>query len=78
MVLAVLKATILLEHWHIYADDIVLVALTPGSMRKLLSECDDFASEFDIVFNVSTSKFLVIVPYKRHYLCDILFKALRL
>ena len=58
-----------------YADDIVLIAPTPGAMRKLLSVCDDFASEFDIVFNASKSKFLVIVPYKKHYLNDILLKC---
>jgi len=47
-----------------YADDIVLIAPTPGAMRKMLSVCDDFASKFDIVFNASKSQFIVIVPYK--------------
>ena len=58
-----------------YADDIVLIAPTPGAMRKLLSVCDDFASEYDIVFNASKSKFVVIVPFKNSYLCSILFKC---
>ena len=29
-----------------YADDIVLIAPTPGAKRKLLSVCDDFASDY--------------------------------
>ena len=45
-----------------YADDIVLVSPTPYAMRKLLSICDTFASEFDIKFNASKSKFLVVIP----------------
>jgi len=51
-----------------YADDIVLVAPTPTAMRKLLSICDVFASEFDIIFNTEKSKFLVIVSGRRRSL----------
>jgi hypothetical protein len=53
----------------------VLIAPTPGAMRKLLSVCDEFASEFDIIFNASKSKFLVIVPFKKRHLCDIMYKC---
>jgi hypothetical protein len=51
-----------------YADDIVLVCPTPTSMRKLLSICDVYASEFDIIFNADKSKFLVIVSNNRRML----------
>jgi hypothetical protein len=48
-----------------YADDIVLVAPTASAMRKMLVICDDFASEFDLLFNAQKSKFLVVVPGSR-------------
>ncbi len=51
-----------------YADDIVLIAPTPNATRKLLAICDDFAAQYDIVFNADKSKFLVIVPQKRRFL----------
>jgi hypothetical protein len=34
-------------------------------MRKMLLICDDFASEFDLLFNAQKSKFLVVVPGSR-------------
>jgi len=51
-----------------YADDIVLVSPTPSAMRKLLAVCDYFAYQYNIVFNASKSKFLIIVPRSRHCL----------
>ena len=52
-----------------YADDIVLISPTPFAMRKLLSICDSFALEFDILFNAAKSKFLVILANKWRSLC---------
>ena len=46
-----------------YADDIVLIAPTPNATRKLLAICDDYAAQYDIVFNANKSKFLVIIPH---------------
>jgi hypothetical protein len=51
-----------------YADDIVLLAPTPTAMRKLLAICDEFASEFNIVFNANKSKCLAIMPRSKRYL----------
>jgi len=48
----------------INADDIVLISPTPFAMRRLLSICDDYALQYDIIFNASKSKFLVIVASK--------------
>jgi hypothetical protein len=42
-----------------YADDIVILAPTPSSMRSLLKICDSFASEFDVKFNSIKSKCLL-------------------
>ena len=56
-----------------YADDIVLVAPTPTAMRLMLVICDEFASEFDIKFNASKSKCVVIKAksvYRSCYLHD--------
>ena len=47
-----------------YADDIVLISLTPMGMRKLLFSCDTYASDFDIIFNASKSEFLVCIHGK--------------
>jgi len=43
-----------------YADDIVLISPTPCAMRKLLFICDNFAAQYDLVFNAVKSKFIVI------------------
>ena len=45
-----------------YADDIVLICPTPYAMRRLLTLCDSFAAKYDIKFNASKSKFLVVSP----------------
>ena len=45
-----------------YADDIVLICPSPYAMRRLLSLCDSFAAKFDLKFNASKSKFLVVIP----------------
>jgi hypothetical protein len=34
-----------------YADDLVLLAPTTGAMRRMLSICDCYASEYAMVFN---------------------------
>ena len=48
-------ASILLVHLHNYADDIVLIAPTPSSMRRLLSICDVYAAEYNISFIATKS-----------------------
>jgi len=45
-----------------YAYDVVLLAPTVRSMRALLDICDDFASEYDVVFNAAKSKCLIMKP----------------
>jgi Reverse transcriptase (RNA-dependent DNA polymerase) len=47
-----------------YADDIVLIAPSPLVMRRLLAICNAYASEYDIEFNGSKSKILVIASSK--------------
>jgi len=47
-----------------YAD-IVLVAPSASAMRRLLSICDYFASEYSISFNATKSKCMVISPHTR-------------
>ena len=34
-----------------YADDLVLLAPSATAMRRLLSVCDSFASEYNMLFN---------------------------
>jgi hypothetical protein len=45
-----------------YADDIVLLAPMVKAMRVLLKICDDFAANYDVVFNASKSKCVVTKP----------------
>ena len=52
-----------------YADDIVLLAPTASAMRHLLSLCDDFAAEYDILFNASKSKCIYFAP------CNIIIRS---
>jgi Reverse transcriptase (RNA-dependent DNA polymerase) len=47
------------------ANDIVLVAPTPTAMRKMLIICDEYAADYDIMFNPDKSKFLVNASRKR-------------
>ena len=39
-----------------YADDIVLLAPTANAMRHMLKVCDNYASDYSIIFNASKSK----------------------
>jgi len=55
-----------------YADDIVLISPTPFAMRRLLSICDDYALQYDIIFNASKSKFLVIVASRWRCLSNVM------
>jgi hypothetical protein len=45
-----------------YADDIVLIAPTPLAMRKLLNVCEKYANEYNIQFNASKTKSLIVKP----------------
>jgi hypothetical protein len=55
-----------------YADDLVLIAPTATALRKLLSICGEYASEYCITFNAAKSKCLVILPNKRRDLSNCL------
>ena len=38
-----------------YADDVVLLAATHSTMRRMLRMCEDFAKEFCVMFNPTKS-----------------------
>ena len=46
-----------------YADDIVLIAPSANSMRKMLRFCEHYALEYNIMFNSDNSK-CIFVPNK--------------
>ena len=52
-----------------YADDIVLIAPKPDATRKLLAICDEFAAQYDIVFNAEESNLLLLF-HTIHDLCQ--------
>ena len=54
-----------------YADDIVLVAPTASVLRKLLSICGDYASEYCIFFNATKLKCVIVLPKNRRAICTI-------
>lgn len=58
-----------------YADDVVILAPTATAMRRLLAHCDDYAHEYNISFNASKSKFMIIVPSSRRRLSDEISKC---
>ena len=45
-----------------YADDIVLLAPTPDALRLMLKLCDHYANNFNILFNASKLKRLIVRP----------------
>lgn len=45
-----------------YADDLVLLAPSATAIRRLLSECDTFASEYNMLFNAKKFKCLIFQP----------------
>ena len=45
-----------------YADELVLLAPTATAMRRLLSVCDSFSSEYNMLFNAKKSKCLIFRP----------------
>jgi len=59
-----------------YADDIVLLALTPAAMRQVLEICD-YANEHSIMFNGNKSKCLISEPRKRSHLVRALHRDMR-
>ena len=50
-----------------YADDVVLLALSASAMRMMLALCDEFATEFSVVFNANKSKCLVMQPRQHRF-----------
>jgi len=58
-----------------YADDVVLLAPSASTMRRMLLLCDEYANEYSVKFNASKSKCLVIQPRSSHLLTtDIRFQ----
>jgi len=51
-----------------YADDVVLLAPTASAMRRMLKICDDYAKEFNILFNAKKSKCMYLPPSKHRTL----------
>jgi hypothetical protein len=45
-----------------YADNVVLLAPSASAMRRMLLICDDYAAQFNVVFNASKSKCLRCLP----------------
>ena len=41
-----------------YADDIALLTPSPSALRLLLSECEAFAGEYDLVFNATKTQLI--------------------
>ena len=49
-----------------YADDVCLLSPNRGSMSIMLTICEDFSKEYDVVFNSSKSH-LIIYDERREY-----------
>jgi len=47
-----------------YANDIVLLGPTAAAMHRMLLICDDYAKEFNILFNARKSECMYSPPYK--------------
>ena len=49
-----------------YADNLVLMSPSAAGLQSLIDMCDTFASDYDITFNESKSKCMVICPKVRN------------
>jgi len=45
-----------------YADDAVILAPSPAALQELINVCEQFASENDMVYNVSKSRCIAFIP----------------
>ena len=54
-----------------YADDIALLVPTVLAMRKMLWVCEEYASEYYVLFNASKSKCIICVSLQKS-MCDYL------
>jgi len=55
----------------VYADDICFIAPTATAMRNLLSVCDIFATDFNVIFNAQKTKcifFNCVTSHQNHCL----------
>ena len=57
-----------LGNWFVaalgYADDVLLLAPTPRALRRMLSICEHFAKEYNVIFNCDKSKCLNFIVRK--------------
>ena len=42
-----------------YADDVVLLSPTLGSLKEMLNICEQYSTDFNIIFNASKTKLMV-------------------
>jgi hypothetical protein len=45
-----------------YADDAVILAPSPAALQDLVNVCEQFASDNDMLYNVSKSRYLAFIP----------------
>ena len=65
----------LLLYWALtYADDITLLAPCKSALSKMIDVCEQYAAEFDILFNGSKRKLLLFLG---RYASAILHQVLR-
>ena len=43
----------------VYADDTVLLSPTLGSLKEMLNVCEQYSTDFNIIFNASKTKLIV-------------------
>jgi len=59
-----------------YADDLVLLAPTPHAMRSMLQCCEEYAKEFEVLFNAK-SKCIISRPrevaHRANFVHDVTF-----
>ena len=47
-----------------YADDLILLCPSVVGLKEMIKICEDYANEYDILFNGKKSKYLIFGPYK--------------
>ena len=47
-----------------YEDNMVLLAPTPHAVRSMLQCCEEYAEEYDVLFNADKSQCIISSPYE--------------
>ena len=61
-----------------YADDIILLSPSVNGLKTMLNCCSEFASKYDVIFNPSKSKSIILSKKGLRHYPDLYMHAIKL